>query len=108
LGLLLRDGLDRGRACADADRLRSLSKDTAAKQEGKAVHKEGDIINPNFYSQLRHRLEEMEKSGSSPNHSFYVSTPASVAGPIIEGLGAVGLNRRDRGWTRIVLEKPFG
>jgi glucose-6-phosphate 1-dehydrogenase len=39
---------------------------------------------------------------------FYVSTPASVAGPIIEGLGAVGLNRRDHGWTRIVLEKPFG
>jgi CxxC motif-containing protein (DUF1111 family) len=39
---------------------------------------------------------------------FYVSTPASVAGAIIEGLGAVGLNRRDHGWTRIVLEKPFG
>jgi glucose-6-phosphate 1-dehydrogenase len=50
----------------------------------------------------------MEKNGSSPNHLFYVSTPESVAGPIIEGLGAVGLNRRDKGWTRIVLEKPFG
>src|SRR3984893_2472817 len=50
----------------------------------------------------------MEKNGSSPNHLFYVSTPASVAGPVIEGLGAVGLNRRDHGWTRIVLEKPFG
>ena len=31
-----------------------------------------------------------------------------MAGPIIKGLGAVGLNRRDTGWTRIVLEKPFG
>src|SRR5947209_4555558 len=50
----------------------------------------------------------MEKNGSSPNHLFYVSTPASVAGTIIEGSGAVGLNRRDHGWTRIVLEKPFG
>src|SRR2546429_2251969 len=30
------------------------------------------------------------------------------AGPIIEGLGAVGLSLRDHGWTRIVLEKPFG
>jgi len=68
----------------------------------------GDINDPNFYSQLRVRLEEMEKNGSSPNHLFYVSTPASVAGPIIEGLGSVGLNRRDHGWTRIVLEKPFG
>src|SRR6266568_1249004 len=62
----------------------------------------------NSYPQLRIRLEEMEKNGSSPNHLFYVSTPASVAGPIIEGLGAVGLNRRNHGWTRIVLEKPFG
>jgi glucose-6-phosphate 1-dehydrogenase len=33
-----------------------------------------------FRSQLRVRLEEMEKNGSSPNHLFYVSTPASVAG----------------------------
>src|SRR5258706_14880047 len=68
----------------------------------------GDINDPNFYPQLHLRLEEMEKNGSSQNHLFYVSTPASVAGPIIEGLGAVGLNRRDHGWTRIVLEKPFG
>jgi glucose-6-phosphate 1-dehydrogenase len=68
----------------------------------------GDINDQKFYPGLRDRLREMEKNGSSPNHSFYVSTPASVAGPIIEGLGAVGLNRRDHGWTRIVLEKPFG
>jgi glucose-6-phosphate 1-dehydrogenase len=68
----------------------------------------GDINDPKFYAQLRLRLEQMEKNGSSPNHLFYVSTPASVAGPIIEGLGAAGLNRSEHGWTRIVLEKPFG
>src|SRR6266850_4502917 len=68
----------------------------------------GDINDSSFYPRLSDHLQEMEKKGSSPNHLFYVSTPASVAGPIIEGLGAVGLNRRDHGWTRIVLEKPFG
>src|SRR3989441_4928231 len=68
----------------------------------------GDINDPNFYPQLRIRLQEMEKNGSSPNHLFYVSTPASMAGPIMKGWGGVGLNRRDHGWTRIVLEKPFG
>lgn len=68
----------------------------------------GDINDPAFYSQLKSKLEEMAKKGSSSNHLFYVSTPASVAGPIIEGLGKVGLNRQDHGWTRIVLEKPFG
>src|SRR5258708_38345759 len=57
---------------------------------------------------LRERMDEMERAGSSPNRLFYVSTPASVAGRIIEGLAAAGLSRSDQGWTRIILEKPFG
>jgi glucose-6-phosphate 1-dehydrogenase len=68
----------------------------------------GDINDDQFYSRLRDRMEEMERAGSSQNRLFYVSTPASVAGPIIEGLASAGLNRRDQGWTRIILEKPFG
>jgi glucose-6-phosphate 1-dehydrogenase len=50
----------------------------------------------------------MRTAGGSANHLFYVSTPSSVAGPIIEGLGASGLNHNANGWSRIVLEKPFG
>jgi glucose-6-phosphate 1-dehydrogenase len=44
----------------------------------------GDINDQNFYPRLRDRLQEMEKNGSSPNHLFYVSTPASVAGPLLK------------------------
>ena len=47
-------------------------------------------------------------NGSSPNVLFYVSTPASFAGEIVAGLQSAGLNRREGGWTRIILEKPFG
>ena len=56
------------------------------------------------------RLSEpgWRKTDQAQNHLSYVSTPASVAGPMIEGLGAVGPNHRVRGWTRIVLERPFG
>jgi glucose-6-phosphate 1-dehydrogenase len=57
---------------------------------------------------LRPMIPSFLNSRSRANHLFYVSTPASVAGPIIEGLGAVGLNRREHGWKRFVLEKPFG
>ena len=65
--------------------------------EKRLTYMVGDINDSEFYSQLRKKLEEMEKKGSSPNHLFYVSTPASVAGPIIEGLGGAGLNRRAKG-----------
>lgn len=68
----------------------------------------GDINNPSFYGKLKQKLAEMTKAGSSPNYLFYVSTPASLAAPIVQGLGEVGLNKRDEGWTRIILEKPFG
>jgi glucose-6-phosphate 1-dehydrogenase len=65
----------------------------------------GDISDETFYDRLRDRLG---KSKSNPNHLFYVSTPASVAGPIVEGLARAGLNLNDHGWARIILEKPFG
>jgi glucose-6-phosphate 1-dehydrogenase len=97
-----------GEAAAQSKDTRDFSESGWTDFETRLNYMVGDINHPKFYSQLRARLEEMEKNGSSPNHLFYVSTPASVAGPIIEGLGAVGLNRREHGWTRIVLEKPFG
>ena len=68
----------------------------------------GDINDKNFYAQLREHLDQMQRSGSSPNRLFYVATPASAAGPGIEGLAQVGLNHTESGWTRIILEKPFG
>jgi glucose-6-phosphate 1-dehydrogenase len=68
----------------------------------------GDITDNQFYSRLAERLGEMGKAVSTGNHLFYVSTPASVAGPIVEGLARAGLNRGKDGWARIVLEKPFG
>jgi glucose-6-phosphate 1-dehydrogenase len=97
-----------GQAAAKSKDTRDFSESRWEDFEQRLHYMVGDINDPNFYSQLRGRLEEMEKKVSSPNHLFYVSTPASVAGPIIEGLGAAGLNRREHGWTRIVLEKPFG
>jgi len=39
---------------------------------------------------------------------FYFATPPSLATTIVDGLGKAGLNQRDRGWSRIVIEKPFG
>ena len=68
----------------------------------------GNFDDPQFYAKLRDTLAAMRRSGSSSNHLFYLSTPASEAPAIIRGLGAAGLNHNDGGWTRIILEKPFG
>ena len=68
----------------------------------------GDANKPEFYPELKKKMAAMQANGASKNVLFYVSTPASLAPPIVEGLGASGLARNSEGWTRIVLEKPFG
>jgi glucose-6-phosphate 1-dehydrogenase len=88
--------------------IRHVDHEQWANFEKRLFYMVGDPSNIDFYRQLGAKLEEMHQAGSSTNHLFYVSTPASVAAPIIEGLGSAGLNRNDQGWSRIVLEKPFG
>jgi glucose-6-phosphate 1-dehydrogenase len=68
----------------------------------------GDTSDPDLYKRLKERLDEMRKAGASPNHIFYLSTPASIAPTIIKGLADAGLNRNRDGWARIIIEKPFG
>jgi glucose-6-phosphate 1-dehydrogenase len=68
----------------------------------------GDANQRDFYPKLKAKLQEMQKDGASKNVLFYVSVPASLAPPIVEGLGEAGLARNSEGWTRIILEKPFG
>jgi glucose-6-phosphate 1-dehydrogenase len=97
-----------GEAAAKSKDTRDFSETRWADFQSRLHYMAGDINDPRFYSQLRVQLEKMQKNGSSPNHLFYVSTPSSVARTIIEGLGEVGLNLHEHGWSRIVLEKPFG
>jgi glucose-6-phosphate 1-dehydrogenase len=76
---------------------------------GKQLHYlAGDINDASFFPKLAQHLRQMRSTGSSANHFFYVSIPASLATPVVEGLGAAGLAKNAGGWSRIVLEKPFG
>jgi glucose-6-phosphate 1-dehydrogenase len=68
----------------------------------------GDPSDAALHSRLVAELETRRKEGGSPNCLFYIATPSSLARPIIEGLGASGLAKSDQGWTRLVIEKPFG
>src|SRR5688572_15108488 len=69
----------------------------------------GDPTDPALYPQLKASLAELEESRvSGENRLFYLATPPSLYDDIVEHLGASGLNRTPGGWTRIVIEKPFG
>ncbi|HNP73658.1 MAG TPA: glucose-6-phosphate dehydrogenase [Kouleothrix sp.] len=65
---------------------------------------------PAGYAALAARLNELdERRGASGNRLFYLSTPPESYATIIQQLGAAGLARSPGdGWTRIIIEKPFG
>ena len=69
----------------------------------------GDPTSPELYERLGRRLTELETArGGAPNRLFYCATPPSVYDDIVHNLGESGLAAETDGWTRIVVEKPFG
>ncbi|MDQ6930047.1 MAG: glucose-6-phosphate dehydrogenase [Candidatus Eremiobacteraeota bacterium] len=71
----------------------------------------GEFDDVGDYEQLKNKLAENdEKFGTKGNVLFYLSTPPQVFPVIIEHLRKSGLGPRDnqKGWTRIIVEKPFG
>ncbi len=69
-----------------------------------------DTKKPETYDSLKESLATIGRErGTAGNRLFYLSTPPSLYADVIRLLGASGLNRApDGGWTRIVIEKPFG
>jgi glucose-6-phosphate 1-dehydrogenase len=60
------------------------------------------------YAILFESVKSLERDFKlSGNRIFYLATPPTAFPHTIERLGAVGLNKSP-GWTRIVVEKPFG
>jgi glucose-6-phosphate 1-dehydrogenase len=60
------------------------------------------------YEKLRFRIEAIEQANALPgNRAFYLALPPSVFPTAITELGDAGLGG-SRGWTRLVIEKPFG
>jgi glucose-6-phosphate 1-dehydrogenase len=60
------------------------------------------------YDELRDALARIDgEIGANGNRLFYLATPPAAYEPIIRAIGAHGL-RGDRGWSRVVVEKPYG
>jgi glucose-6-phosphate 1-dehydrogenase len=68
-----------------------------------------DFNNPQHFRDLKNRLTQNDSEfGTAGNHLFYLATPPPVFPEIIKHLKEAGLERSETGWTRIVVEKPFG
>jgi len=60
------------------------------------------------YQALAARLDALDEAHKLPgNRVHYLALPPAVFPATIAALGAAGLNR-SKGWTRLVIEKPFG
>lgn len=70
----------------------------------------GDFADPALYKKLKASVDAIERKRSNKheNRIFYLATPPEVAPTIVELLGKEKLARPENGWTRIVMEKPFG
>ncbi len=68
-----------------------------------------DFKNTEHFNQLKERLEKNDDAfGTAGNHLFYLATPPPVFPIIVEHLKKSGLDKSPKGWTRVVIEKPFG
>lgn len=68
----------------------------------------GDSSDAEAFHELAARLDRITAEGASANRLFYFSTPPSLFPALVNGLSGAGLADESRGWSRIVVEKPFG
>ena len=72
----------------------------------------GDYEESKGYLRLKEFLAKIDRERSNRgNKIFYLATPPDLYAPVIQQIAAAGLagkGARDAGWTRIVIEKPFG
>jgi glucose-6-phosphate 1-dehydrogenase len=69
----------------------------------------GDLRSSEGYAALREKISKVRAEQRLPDNILYhCSTPPSLYGEIAERLAAAALLKRDHGWRRVIIEKPFG
>ncbi len=74
----------------------------------------GAYDDPASFARLKATLDRLDvEHGTQGNRLFYLAIPPSSYAPVVRNLGAAGLvprgsGRAATGWTRVIIEKPFG
>jgi glucose-6-phosphate 1-dehydrogenase len=65
-----------------------------------------DFADEEGEDRLAETLTELdEERGTRGNRVYYLATPPTVFATVVK---AIGKRRRTKGWTRLIIEKPFG
>jgi glucose-6-phosphate 1-dehydrogenase len=76
---------------------------------GRLHYAVGDPADAAAMGKLAARIAALDAEvGTGGNVLFYMALPPAVFGVISENLARAGLTRRERGWARVIVEKPFG
>ena len=68
-----------------------------------------DIRNPEDYRKLAEMLERADRErGTQGNRIFYLSVAPEFYAEAVKQLGEAGLTKSEKGWVRVIIEKPFG
>ena len=88
--------------------------DTWKRFAKRIVFHRSDFDNAAGFSWLKERLDKFDHSdGTQGNRLYYLATPPSTYSTVIQQLGKAGLvkagtDKDSAGFTRIIVEKPFG
>ncbi|NIN95854.1 MAG: glucose-6-phosphate dehydrogenase [Anaerolineae bacterium] len=66
----------------------------------------GDFTELDDCRRLRAEVDDTPEGTS--NLLYYLAVPPALFGTIVQTLGAAGMAREEKGWRRVVIEKPFG
>ena len=68
-----------------------------------------NIERPECYDELAKMLERVDRErGTQGNRLFYLSVAPEFYAEAVKQLGEAGLTKQDKGWVRVIIEKPFG
>lgn len=99
--LSMADALEQSNEVSDKEKINSFVQ--------KLFYSHLQYDDPESYKALDNRIKSLRKENNiSGNTLFYLSTPPELYEIIPDRLAEVGLNVEDKGWKRLVIEKPFG
>src|SRR5205807_5596853 len=69
----------------------------------------GKFDDPQAFRRLGDLMAKVEAEYQTEgNVLFYMAVPPQVFGLVADSLDRAGLKRREKGWVRLIVEKPFG